>query len=483
MNSIKSISLLALYILASSILFSGLNYQSIDKKSDEIIHLRVIQEMYHSGDLLNPTYNGDAYYNKPPLKMWLTLIPIKILGESNYSYRVLDSILGLTLISLTIIFSKKLFQDYFPGIFASIVLLLSKELIWGAHSFRKGTQDSLLLVLLTAAYILLWKILNTKDKKTESLFCILVGLATLTKSVAGLLPLVIYASYILFEKKNLKDKFLKISALSLKCLTLPALYYCYHCLKSPVAWKKFFYIELYERATKGMHHINEPYFYIREIFYKTGFTFPVITICALIFALSVCKNQKAVKYLLTLSILPILIFSIPNSRLPWYIFPAYLPLSLLIGYFINALIEFTKNETQMYKRILCTLVLTYLLILHTPRLVKIVQHSLTFDENTQLEIDKLAHKVLGDASLKIYVDPTLINTAPLVGRRQTNRDAFYWTMIQDRISPEINFKEGILVVPKSNTELIQKYETSTIEKSILPKARTRKEEALVLTIK
>lgn len=439
--------------------------------------------MYHSGDVLNPTYGGDAYYNKPPLKMWLSLIPIGILGESNFTYRIIDACLGLGLISLSLIFSRNLFGSITPGIISGFILLLSKELIWGAHGFRKGTQDSLLLVLLTASYILLWKILNKKDKKAEFLFCILVGLATLTKSVAGLLPLVIYASYILFEKKNLKDKFLEISTLSLKCITLPALYYGYHCLKSSVAWKKFFYIELYERATKGMHHINEPYFYVREIFYKSVFTFPVVTICTLILALSICKNHKAIKYLLTLSILPILIFSIPNSRLPWYIFPVYLPLSLLIGYFINRLIEISKNKTSNYKRILCAMVLSYLLILYTPRLIKIVKHSLTVNENTQLEIDKLTHRVLKNPALKIYVDQSLIDTRPLVGRRQTNRDAFYWTMIQDRISPEIDFKEGILVIPKSNTELLKKYEISTIEKSILPKARTRKDEALVLTIK
>jgi hypothetical protein len=55
-------------------------------------------------------------------------------------------------------------------------------------------------------------------------------------------------------------------------------------------------------------------------------------------------------------------------------------------------------------------------------------------------------------------------------------------MIEDRISPEINFTEGILVIPESQTEQIQSYEKAITEKSILPKARTRKEEALVLTI-
>jgi 4-amino-4-deoxy-L-arabinose transferase-like glycosyltransferase len=478
----KFFSLLILCLVAVLILCKGIAYQSIDKKSDEIIHLRVIQEMYHSGDLLHPTYNGDAYYNKPPLKMWLTLIPISILGESNFSYRVIEAFLGLTLITLSLIFSKNLFRSITPGIIAGFVLLLSKELIWGAHGFRKGTQDSLLLVLLTASYILLWEILNKKNKKTEYLFCILVGLATLTKSVAGLLPLVIYSSYILVEKKKLKDKFLEISALSIKCITLPALYYGYHCLKSPVAWKKFFYIELYERATKGMHHINEPYFYIREIFYKSVFTFPIVTICALIFALAFFRKNKAINYLLVLASIPIILFSIPNSRLPWYIFPSYLPLSLLIGYFITALIGISKNSSIRYKRILCTLLLTYFLFIYSVRLEKIIKHSLTINKNALLEIDKLTHRILNDPSLKIFVDPSLIDTRPLVGRRQTNRDAFYWTMIEDRISPEINFTEGILVIPESQTEQIQSYEKAITEKSILPKARTRKEEALVLTI-
>jgi len=440
--------------------------------------------MYHSGDLLNPTYNGDAYYNKPPLKMWLTQVPLLLFGESNWSYRILDSCLGILLISLVVLFSKKLLGNYSPGIFAGFILLLSKELISGSHGFRTGTQDNLLLVLLTTSYMVLWDILGEKEtrKRNEFIFCILVGLSCLTKSVAGLMPLVILALYILFSNGGIKLKLSCIAKITALSLAIPSFYYIYHCIKSPVAWKKFFYIELYERATKGMHHIGEPYFYLRELFVKTSFTFPVITILALTYCILIAyrKKDQRILYLLTLAVVPAIIFSLPNSRLPWYIFPSYVPLSLLIGYFITNVANLVLNSKQTLTRLLSFSLLIYLVHLYEPRVIKVATHYLSIGPDSQLTIDKLAHTVLKNPDLKIYVDPSLVDTRALAGRRKSNRDGFYWMMIQDRISKEIDFQEGILVIPFSKNKEVEKYTGLISSSEILPKSRTRQEEALIL---
>ena len=467
-------------------LFSGIKYQSIDKKSDEVIHLRVTQEMYHSGDLLNPTYNGDAYYNKPPFKMWLAQIPLHMFGESDWSYRILDSCLGIVLITLVLIFSNQVLGSIYPGFIAGFILLLSKELIGGPHGFRRGTQDTLLLVLLTASYILLWEILYDKKnyKKKEMAFCILVGLACLTKSIAGLIPLATLGFYILLTNWKLKDKLTYLSKVTLFSLLIPSTYYIYHCLKSPVAWKKFFYIELYERATKGLHNIGEPFFYLRELFVKTSFTFPILTALALSYSIFItCKKRdRRILFLLCLSILPVALFSIPNSRLPWYIFPSYVPLSLLVGYLIVNIANLALASQHKATKIFSASFLLYVLFLIAPRIVKLSDHYLKLDPTSQLTIDRLAQTVNENPSLNIYVDPSLVDTRALVGRRQSNRDSFYWTMIKDRLSKEINFENGIVVIPQSKTEEVEKYKAIAKGQEILPKSRTRKEESFIFYI-
>lgn len=415
--------------------------------------------------------------------MWLTQVPLHLFGESNWSYRILDACLGIILITLVILFSKKLLGNCAPGILASYILVLSKELMWEAHGFRKGTQDTFLLVLITASYMVLWDILEKAEgrKKNELVFCVLVGLSCLTKSVAGLIPLVILALYILFSNGGIKLKLSCIAKLTALSLIIPSFYYLYHCLKSPIAWKKFFYIELYERAVKGMHHVGEPYFYLRELFVKTSFTFPVVTMMALLygFYLAYRKRDQRIIFLLCLAVVPILIFSIPNSRLPWYIFPAFVPLSLLIGYFITNVFYLVLNSKHTVTRLLSSSLLIYFAYLYTPRAVKVIDFYLNFGPELQLTIDKLTHTVLKNPDLKIYVDPTLVDTRALAGRRKTNRDGFYWMMIQDRISREINFEEGIIVFPMSKKEEIAKYKTSAKASEILPKARTRQEQAVI----
>lgn len=467
-------------------LFSGIKYQSIDKKSDEVIHLRVTQEMYHSGDLLNPTYSGDAYYNKPPLKMWLAQIPLHMFGESDWSYRILDSCLGIILITLVIVFSNQLLGSTYPGIIAGFILIFSKELIGGPHGFRKGTQESLLLVLLTASYIILWQILYDKKnyKKNEISFCIFVGFACLTKSVAGLIPLATLGSYILLTNWKLKDKFFYISKVTLMSLLIPSIYYIYHCLKSPVAWRKFFYIELYERATKGLHNVGEPFFYLRELFVKTSFTFPLLTTLALLYSIFIVyrKKDRRILFLICLSIIPVTLFSIPNSRLPWYIFPSYVPLSLLIGYLIFNLTHLVMASRHISTKALCGVALIFILFPFKDRTSFIAEHYLNLGSESQLTIDKLSQTVLNNPDLNIYVDPALVDTRALVGRRQSNRDGFYWKMIEHRISKDVDFEKGIVVIPKSKFEEVEKFRIIAKSQEILPKSRTRKEESFIFYI-
>ncbi len=418
--------------------------------------------------------------------MWITQVPLQILGESNLSYRILDSTLGILLLYLCIIFSNKLFLSYYPGIFAGFVLLLSKELIWGAHGFRKGTQDDLLLTLLTVSYILLWNILESKKDiaKQDVYLCLTIGLSCLTKSVAGFLPLTIYALYILASNKMLGEKIKHILKLSFLSLILPSIYYIYHCIQSPVAWKKFFYIELYERAVKGMHHKGETYFYLKELFLKHSFTYPKITIVALLIALylTVRKKDSRIVYLLLLSVVPVFIFSLPNSRLPWYIFPSYVPLSLLIGFTLWQSFSNLNSSKHWGLKVLSASFILITFYYSIPRTHKVGSYYLSLNAKQQLTIDKLVHTILSNPNLKLYVDPTLVDTRALAGRRKTNRDGFYWTMIHNRLSPTLDFEEGLVILPKSMEAEINKLKPNVSAHQILPKARTRKETSLILKL-
>lgn len=479
--------LFALYALACIILFSGISKQSVDKHSDEIIHLRVIQEMYHSKDFLTPTYNSDVYYNKPPLKMWLTQIPLSFLGESDFSYRLIDGVLGLILITLVLLLSKNIFNSLSPGPISGFILLLSKELIWGAHGFRKGTQDDLLLVLLTTSYIYLWDVIKESKfnlKSSVPLF-VTIGLSCLTKSIAGLLPLSTLGLYVLFNKTlSPLKKFKYLLNSVLLSILIPAFYFIYHCIKSPVAWKKFFYIELYERATKGMHHIGEPYFYLKELFMKHSFTLPILTVSALLYSLSIIYYKRDIqhKFLLTLASLPVLLYSLPNSRLPWYIFPAYIPLSLIIGSFLTSLLTNIKTGTYFQKAI-CLSLLLYFTPHYYQRFVKVTDFYLNFSPKFELTIDRLSKSVLKDPTTQIYVDPDLFDTRALVGRRKPNRDAFYWTMIEHRLSPTKDISKGYLVIPESKAkEELSNLKDRITSQEILPKGRGREERAVIFLL-
>ncbi|MCC6952911.1 MAG: hypothetical protein IT290_02210, partial [Deltaproteobacteria bacterium] len=82
---------------------------------DEARHIRVAQEMWMSGNWWRPTLDSVPYFLKPPFKMWLTMFSAHLLGESNFSYRVIDGALGVGLIALAYALGTYFFRTYTAG--------------------------------------------------------------------------------------------------------------------------------------------------------------------------------------------------------------------------------------------------------------------------------------------------------------------------------------------------------------------------------
>lgn len=167
-SSVYNIILVLLILsIGTFVLTWNLENQSISPISDEVIHIRVTQEMLQSGSWWLPTHGGLPYFNKPPFKFWLTLLSVRLFGESNLSYRLIEVLAGLGLLIVLFQFCFHFYRSRAIGLISCLLLLSSRKLIVGTHCLRSGTMDALLLFLTTLACYCICRLFTLEEESAE----------------------------------------------------------------------------------------------------------------------------------------------------------------------------------------------------------------------------------------------------------------------------------------------------------------------------
>ena len=179
---------------AAIVCLPNLDSHSLDVV-DEGRHVLATQSLLKTDLPLSPTLYGAPYFHKPPLKMWLSLIPVKVLGESEFSYRIIDSLFGIAIVVATYYLALLLFSSVFCGNLAALALCGCYAL-FHIHGVRNAVQDSALIFFCTLQFVFIWKIIVESDSYRSSrkvaindlLLATSIAAALLCKSVFGFLP-------------------------------------------------------------------------------------------------------------------------------------------------------------------------------------------------------------------------------------------------------------------------------------------------------
>lgn len=301
-------------LLVAFISLVSLNYSI--KRSDESIHSTVAQEMaLFDGSLINPTFFGTKYLNKPPLQIFLTSRLIKLLGDENFVYRIIPALCGIGSAILLILISNSHFGSLIPGVFAVLCMASGRQIFFD-HGIRVGVQDSALLfgVLLTIFGFL-------RDKRLLVFLGIFIG--TSVKWISGLLPAFFIILWAIFEKR-------RIPLFSLILGAAPAfLFLGYHLavdFDSTISTLRF---NISDRLIGEGHHNQDDFFlYFRNLFLRSSYGSSWMIILGL---LSIF-NFKKTGALFFWGFPGLIILSFLSSRLPWYLFPVIPSFWLMFGY-------------------------------------------------------------------------------------------------------------------------------------------------------
>ncbi len=151
----------------------------------EPIYAQVAHEIVARGDWLVLHYNGEPYYNKPPLLFWLGALSIKALGRSTAAVRLPVLLFGVGCLVACYLVALSLRIN---PLLASLVLATSARFVWASQ--RVSTDVILTFFVLMAFYLYLR---STERTKRRRLYfggsSLAAGFAVLTKGPVALLML------------------------------------------------------------------------------------------------------------------------------------------------------------------------------------------------------------------------------------------------------------------------------------------------------
>ena len=184
-------TLLALSVL---LLFAGLGDMGLTDR-DEGRNAEAGREMFASGDLVTPTFNGELRVAKPVFVYWLMTLSYHVLGVSEFAARTPSALFGVLLILMHFLFLSRL-RGPTVGFYGAIMLLLNIEML---ALGRMAITDSVLIFFTTLSLYGFWLGLHESGAGRHWMWGFYVGmaLATLTKGPVGfLVPLLTAALYL-----------------------------------------------------------------------------------------------------------------------------------------------------------------------------------------------------------------------------------------------------------------------------------------------
>lgn len=352
---------LVLFALLLFMSFHGLRHAPI-QNWDEARHGISAYEMLQTHEWIVTTYRySPDYWNlKPPLSEYFIVLGYQLFGFNGLGMRFFSAVFWVTSALICSFFILRYTE---LGILACVAVLVgfsAASLPLSAHCARSGDADSLMVLLTSCALILL--ILDS-EKNSHYLLgsCLCFSLAFLTKSWhAGIIAIIIILD-LLIRGKLFKLGMKKTLACMLCALGPIVIWAILRYAKDGTKFfELMFLVDLINRSTSVLEeHSGGVLYYVSHLM-KDYSTLAFFILAALGTGLNIYK--KSYRSILRVCLLgffvPLVLFSLVKTKLPWYIAGIYPPLILLAAMGTVELFRFAIN-----RRFACIIAIIPLLLI------------------------------------------------------------------------------------------------------------------------
>ena len=334
---LKKIRLFLLMLFTGLALFFNLGSWSVTESS-EARYAEISKEILTSGDKLHPQLMGIYHYHKPPVTYWLTALSFKLFGTSAFSARLFLQLAALMLIWLVYNIALLFFNNTDHAFLAAMLYASFPTLIIGSRAL---TTDMYLTVFVLAAMYYWFSYCKHQRPFLLVLCYVLLGLGFLTKGpVVLIVPVMVGLFQGLVQKKNLGSWKTHVIGLILM-LAIGLSWFVYLFLEDARFLNYFLFKHTIQRFATNTFQRGQPFwFYIAVLL---GTAFPWVILLFKQFPRRWKDFQNNGTLLLMWVLLPLLFFSLSQSKLVLYILPIY------PGLAIGAIYYWEKLKTTQHK--------------------------------------------------------------------------------------------------------------------------------------
>ncbi|MBX3333079.1 MAG: glycosyltransferase family 39 protein [Nitrospira sp.] len=195
----QPIHLLLLLLLSGLLFFVGLGSMGLTDR-DEGRNAEAGREMFASGDLVTPTFNGELRVAKPVFVYWLMTVSYQVFGVNEFAARAPSAIFGVALIVMHYVFLSRL-RGPTVGLMGALMLLLNVEIL---ALGRMAITDSVLIFFTTMSLYSFWLGIHEQGSGRHWIWGFYAGMAfaTLTKGPVGFaVPLITALLYLIATRQ------------------------------------------------------------------------------------------------------------------------------------------------------------------------------------------------------------------------------------------------------------------------------------------
>lgn len=325
----------AVLAVSASVFFVGLGTLGF-LGPDEPRYAEVAREMFASGDYISTRLCGCLWFEKPVLLYWMSAAGYHLFGVNEFAARLPSALAALSTVAF-IFFALRRLSLARLGLAASLVLATSGIFIAYA---RVATPDMLLTAAIAAA--LLAALLFTRASgRARTLYWgiswLLMGFGMLAKGLVGfLLVLAILAVYLIVSGQLRSVRWRDLVVGIVVFLLAAGTWYVPVIARHGWAFiDEFFIRHHFERyTTNEFGHPQPVYFFLLVALAGTAPWIPFLVpgIRRLRALKPRDSNHDAVMTMAWVWVaVPLLFFSVSESKLPGYILPIFPALAIIIG--------------------------------------------------------------------------------------------------------------------------------------------------------
>jgi 4-amino-4-deoxy-L-arabinose transferase len=308
---------------------------------DELRYAEIPREMITTGDWVSPHLNGLRYFEKPVLGYWVTGISMQLFGENAFAMRLPSALsAGLSALSVFLLLARFTGRRFTALNAATIYLSMLGVYLIGTVNIL----DSLFSFLLTAAFVSFYFSHCEREPGKRLVYLLLLGVfcgaAFLAKGFLAFALLGAVIGPFVIWQGRWQELFSRGWIALAAALVVIAPWAVMVHLQEPDYWRYFFWEEHVKRFASDDAQHGEPFWFY--LMYLPLLTLPWITqlpVAALqiarqkIFAAAAAgqgSDGELLRYTLLWLLMPFLLFSIANGKLPTYVLPCLPPLAVLL---------------------------------------------------------------------------------------------------------------------------------------------------------